>query len=390
MVKKQTLVSTALWLAVTALPALAQENLDAGFYIDGKASIVHDDNIYRVTDELAKSDDYLSIMPSIDLIGESGKQRYELSYSGDYAKFNDESDADFDDHVFKGKVSFDHTLKFSSRLEAGYQSEHEDPGSINRVQLDITEYNKYDQNYFLAGLSYGSEAAVGRLSFDYRRTDKDYKNNGLDYLDFVSNQFSGRFTYRLAPKTRVYTQIIQTNYDYSPATTFELDNKYIRYLAGVTWDFTNKISGDINIGYQDRDYDLESLQDIDGFAYDGELNWAINTFTKVGIAATRESVDSSLEEVGGFLRTSYSLSFEHEITELLKLTADAGYLNDELVFTSTREDKRYAYEVGVEYAITRNIVLGSSYTYEERDSTDELANFEANIFRLSIAVELDN
>lgn len=376
-------------LALCSSVAIAQED-ETGFFAKADTTLAHDDNIYRVTDDLAQSDTYISVAPELKLIGGFGKQRFELSYDGDYSKFSDSDDADFADHNFKAKLNFEHTLRLSTRLEAGYQKEHEEPGYINRIQLDMTEYNKFDQDFLLAGLAYGSEKAIGRFSVNYRKTTRDYTTNNLDFLDFTSDQITGRFTYRLAPNTKVYLETILTEYDYSPGQNFELDNTYKRYRAGFSWDFTGKLTGDINIGYQERNYEQVNIQDIDGLAYDGQITWDINSYTKLISKATRESVDSSLEEAGGFLRSTYSIFLSHELTELLKLTADAGYSNDELVFSSDREDERYSYKVGVEYELYRNITLAGSYTYEERDSTFEIANYTANVLSLSINISLED
>jgi hypothetical protein len=385
-----TFLLSTLAIAMLSTNAVAQSDEKPGLFASADASIVHDDNIYRVIDDLAQSDTYLRLKPELAAVGGLGKHRFQLSYIGDYAKFSDQSDADYTDHDLRGRIDFDHTLRFSSQFEAGYQKEHEEPGTINRVQLDVTEYNKYNQSFVLAGLAYGSEEAIGRLALNYRRSDKDYTNNNLDFLDYVSDQFTGRFTYRIAPNTKIYAEAIVAELDYTPTSSFELDNTYKRYRAGITWNFSGKLTGDINVGYQDRDYDLVTIRDIDGLAYDGEITWALNTYTKIIAAAKRESIDSSLEEAGGFLRTTYGLSVNHELTERLKLKADAGYSNDQLVFSSNRDDKRYAYQLGLEYELLRNVALGIDYTYEERDSTVAIADYTANIFGLNVIVSLED
>lgn len=375
-------------LALCSSVAIAQED-ETGFFAKADTTLAHDDNIYRVTDDLAQSDTYLSVAPELKLIGGFGKQRFEISYKGDYAKFVDTDDANYTDHDLRAKLNFEHTLRFSSQFAAGYQDEHEEPGSFDRIQLNIIEYNKFNQQYLLAGLAYGQVNAMGRFAIEYRRTDKDYTNNNLDFLDFVSDRFSARFTYRVAPKTRLYIETVYTDFDYESVNGFELDNTYKRYRAGLTWEFTNKLTGDINIGYQDRDYELDTLRDIDGLAYNGEVTWSINTFTKLGIVAKRESIDSSLDQTGGFLRTTYGVSLNHELTELVKIKANTGYGTDELVFSTARKDDRLAAAIAVEYSILRNLTLGLSYKYEERKSNNLLANYKANTIGLNIVYSLD-
>lgn len=382
------LVLSALCAAISSNNLYAQET-ETGFFTDVETSLLHDDNIYRVTDELAQADNFISITPKLQFIGAIGKQRFDITYSGDYAKFNDANDADFADHDLRGKIELEHTIRFGTSLEAGYQKEHEEPGSINRIQLNLSEYNKFDQNFVLARAYYGQESSIGRIELSYRKANKDYLNNGLDFLDSDLNQVTATFTYRVAPKTKIYIDALLADLDYEPGTNFELDNKFKRYRAGVTWNFTNKLTGDVNIGYQDRNYEQETLRDIDGLAYNGEVIWAINSYTSLAVEANRESIDSSIEQAGGFLRTSYAAKLEHKLTSLLTVTMDVGYSTDELVFNTARQDDRAAYKVELAYEFMSNLSVGASYLFEERESTVPTAEYKANVVALNLKYSLD-
>lgn len=387
--KLSNIIFTTLTLSTVAPFSSAQTD-ETGFFASADITLAHDDNIYRVTGDLAKSDSYINVKPNIGFIGGVGKHRMELTYKGDLSQFNQNDKADFTDHNIRGRIFLDHSLRFKTRFEASYLEEHEEPGVIQRVQLNLSEYNKYEQNFFGSGFTYGSESSIGQLSFDYGRYDRNYVNNNLDYLDFTNNQFTGRFTYRIAPKTRFYIESIIAEFDYPEGQNFELDNMYARYRAGVNWEFTNKLSGDLNIGYQDRDYEQDRLFDITGLAYSANVVWAINTFTEVELVANRESIDSSLEETGGFLRSTYGFELSHSLTDLLSTKVSTYYTNDELVFSSAREDERYTFDLAFTYDISRLTELAVNYSYQERDSTDVLANFKANIVGLAVKISLEN
>lgn len=384
---KLTRITFFTLLIVSAL-AKAQNNEEPGMRANGKLSYSTDSNIYRVIDELAKSDQKFRFEPELNIVGALGKHRFYVEYNGDYAKFNDSSEADYLDHNVKIRSGLEHTVRLNSSFELGYIKEHEEPGSINRIQLDMSEYNKYDQNYFLAAINYGTDSAIGKLSFNYKRTDKKYSGQELAFLDNVNDRYLARFTYRLAPNTKVYTEAVLTDFDYATGGNFELDNTFKRYRAGVSWELTGKLSGDINMGYQDRDYDLETLRDINGLAYDGKIDWLINTYTKLQMVAKRESIDSSLDEVGGFLRTSYGINVEHKLTPRLSLNTRAGYALDELVLSSEREDERYEFNMGFAYELTRRINIAAEYLHEQRDSTLLLAEYTANIISISCNIAL--
>lgn len=369
-------------LALSTSSALAQED-DTGFFAKADTTIAHDDNIYRVTDDLAQSDHYLTVSPKLGISGGYGKQRFYLTYDGEYTKFSEAKEADYYDHTVQARAVLDHNLRLKSRFEVGYSKEHEDPGTINRIQLDITEYNKYNQNYFLAGLTYGQASSIGQLTFNYRKTDRDHYSNNLDFLDHVNDQISGRFTYRVAPKTSLYIEALVSDIDYTPPPGFtEIDSKFKLYKAGVSWDFTNKLSGDVNLGYQDRDYKAIVLQDVSGLAYDGKITWLINSFTQVAAKAKRESVDSTLEDTGGFITTSFNIDVEHDLTALLNVKAGLGYGKEEFVFNQNRQDKRLSYQLGIGFDVLRNLSLTANYIHQERDSTLASAVFDSNVISI--------
>ena len=388
-IDRNVLVCSALWsLAIFSQGTIAQD-MKTGLSLKADSTLAFDDNIYRVPDELARSDTFLALSPEINVIGVTGKHRYQLTYLGDYAKFKEESGADYTDHDIRLRAEFNHSLRFGTQFSVGYKKEHEDPGSINLIQLDIQEYNKYDEGYVNIGMALGQESSIGRLSFNYRRTNKDFTNNNLDFLDFVGDQYIGRFTYRIAPKTKLYTELSFSDLDYEPNSTFELDNELKRYSAGISWDFTNKLSGDINIGYQERNYLQETIQDIDGLTYTGTISWSINTYTELEIDAIRETVDTTLNEAGGSFRTTFGLDLSHELTELMSIKLNAGYADDELVFTTNRNDKRYRYGIQFDYELLRTLTIFAKYSYEERDSSLLQANFKANIISLNLLYKLD-
>ncbi len=381
-------ITVLTFLILNQTNVYGQENNSKGVNFKSKASIVNDDNIYRVQNNLKSSDTYLRIEPDLSATGGLGKHKFNLVYKGDYAKFRNYSDASFYDHAITGAIKLEHSYKFRSEVNAGFKKDHEEPGSINRVQLDITEYNKFDEHFFSLGLTYGSYESIGRINLDYIKNTKNYNNNNLDFLDNTNDQYSVKFTYRIAPNTKIYLETVLSDIDYTDHSNIPLDNKFIRYRAGVTWDISEKLSGDINLGYQNRDYDNSLIDDLSGLAFDGRVNWTINTYTGLTFRGKRESIDSSLDEAGGIIRTSFGLDLKHEISRRLFFDFGLAYATDELVF-SERNDDRYVANLGLDYELNNRIKIGSKYFYEERKSTLEFAEYSANIIEINMTIELN-
>lgn len=386
--KTKLLSAILLTLGSAGTAANAQTQL-TGFSGSAEAKVSHDDNIYRTTDEFAQSDSLITLTPEAKLAGIYGKHRFQINYNGDYAKHFDLDDANYDDHTISVRADLDHSLRFKTRFEAAYIDEHQDPGVINLIQLDLNEYNLYNETRYGAYAFYGSEDSIGHLEFHYKKADVDYTNNNLDFLDNSSDEFGAKFIYRISDKTKTYVEAIYTEYNYTPPTgAVKQDNTNIIYRAGVSWDFANKLSGDVNAGYQDREFDAQGFRSTSGLTYDGSVTWSISSFTKIDFEASRQALDSTIEQLGSFTRTSFATALSHEFTERLSLEASVRYFKDNIDLNILRKDKRLTYSTGLKYSVTQTIDIGASYKYQNRDSNIALAEYESNIVSLSVNVAI--
>jgi polysaccharide biosynthesis protein VpsM len=384
---KLTHISMALLATFSTTSVMAQE---AGFYAVVDSRLSYEDNILREADANADSDTSLVVAPELTIAGILGKQRFSAVYKGEYAKYSDFSDVNYTDHDVRLRADFDHSNRFTSRFDLVYQDKHEDFGDLSTVYANLNEFNRYTDKGIFGRLVYGRLDSFGQLVFSLSNNNRDYDNNNQQFRSYERDSASLAFYYRIAPRTRLLAELVYQDYGYNPSSGFlDLDNKYKVYQAGVEWAFTNQLEGTVKVGYQDRNYRLDTLRDINGLAYEASIDYTPNTYTKINLAARRESIDSSLETAGGFLRTSYGAGVEHRLTELTKLEAQITYAKDELVFSANRQDKRLGGKVGLSYSLLSWVELGVNYSYEERDSTLDAADYKANSFNLTAKVSFN-
>jgi polysaccharide biosynthesis protein VpsM len=384
---KLTHISMALLATFSTSSVMAQE---AGLSAEVNTKLSYEDNILRESEDNADSDTSLVVSPELTLAGILGKQRFSAVYKGEYAKYSDYSDANYTDHDVSLRANFDHSNRLTSRFDLQYQDKHEEFADLNNVFINLTEFNHYKDKGLSGRLVYGRQDSFGQLVLRLARNNRDYDNNGQEFRSYERDLASLAFYYRIAPRTRILAEAIYQDYGYDPESGFiDFDNKYKVYQAGVEWAFTNQLEGTLKVGYQDRNYKLDTLQDINGLAYDASIDYTPNTYTKINLAARRESIDSSLETAGGFLRTSYGVGMKHSLTELTKLEAQLTYAKDELVFSSNRQDKRLGGKVGVTYSVLTWVEVGANYSYEERNSTLDAADYKANSFNITAKVSFN-
>jgi hypothetical protein len=384
---KRTKIALTLVATFATTQIMAQE---AGFSAEIDSRLSYDDNILRTSDEFKQSDTSLVVAPELTIAGILGKQRFSATYNGEYAKYADNSDVDYTDHDIRLRADFDHSNRLTSRFDVQYQDKHEDLGDLNSIFNNLTEFNHFTDKRFTGRLIYGRQDSFGQLVLRLGRNNRDYDNNNQEFRSNERDLASLAFYYRIAPRTRLLAEAVFEDYSYNPDAGFiDLDNKYKRYQIGVEWALTNQLEGTVKVGYQDRNYSLNSLRDINGLAYEGSIDYTPNTFTKINLTARRESIDSSLETAGGFLRTSYGLGLEHGLSERTTLEAELGHAKDELVFSANRQDKRYHAKLGLQYSLLSWVDAGLNYTYAERSSTFDAADFKSNSINLTVKVALN-
>ncbi|WP_158967134.1 outer membrane beta-barrel protein [Paraglaciecola sp. L3A3] len=384
---KKTLLATAVLSCILANTANGQE---AGFSAEVDSRLTYDDNILRTSDSNAESDTSLVIAPELSLGAILGKQRFEVTYNGEYANYFDNSDVSYTDHEIKVGAKFDHSYRLTSGFDVQYKDKHEDFGDLNTIFDGLIEFNRYTEKQINGQLGYGRQESFGQLILKLGHTNRDYDNNDQEYRSNDRDLASLAFYYRIAPRTRLLAEVVYRDYTYnSDFGAINRDSESLRYQVGVEWDLTNKLEGTIKVGYQERDYELNTLRDIEGLSYEADLEWKPNTYTEIGLVAKRESIDSSLEGAGGFLRTNYGVDFKHGLTELTKLTGGISYSKDELVFGGNREDTRHLAELGVTHSLFYWVELGANLSYEDRKSTVELAEYKVNSINLTAKVSFD-
>ena len=358
-----------------------------GFSAAVETTVAKDDNIFKTTKDFSLSDTYLSINPELSILTGIGKHSLKATYEGGYAKFSDYSSADYNDHNLKVNLNLSHSVKFNSTVEAGYARGHETAGSTNRIQLDINEYNLFKSGFLKGSIFYGSADSIGRVELSAEATSREFLNNELQFRNYDANTFTGKFLYRLAPKTRAYIETIYIETDYSPPEGFiERDGDTLTYSAGISWVFANKLTGNVAVGYTDRQYDQELFSDVTGITYRGNVVWDYSEHTSITLGAKRETLDSANEsDTGGFIRNNYSLGYNNQITNLIGLSTSLLYEKDSFG-SGGRLDERYGAGIELDYSLRSYLSIVLAYNYRERDSNIAEADFESNILKLSVVL----
>ena len=383
-----------LLLAVFAANALAESppgSIPVGpmfAYPELEVAVKQDSNIALVPEAQRKSDTIWLLRPSVRLEAKKGANIYELSYRGEYGRFDSQSTDDYEDHVFGARANL--TLDARNKLMLGLQyMDKVDPrGTLNLAATPTP--NQYRQSGATGLYTYGAEDAQGKLELEGAYYDKRYVNNralGTSALDHDNIGYGGTFLWRVMPKTYATFNLKQSVYDYKESTN-TLDSTNTHTLIGLRWEATAATSGKFSVGNLTKKFDsagqAAGRQDLSGFAWEGAIIWKPRRYSSVDFITQRAVNDST--GLGNFtVNQTYQALWTHAWNSRLSSKLSGSYSSDKFnnapiaaAGGADREDTTKSTGLRLDYNVKRWLKFGAEYQYSVRDSNDSASEYKRN------------
>ena len=364
---------------------------------------VYDDNIYlgsgiNDTDERVESDWISHVMPGLALdYTLEGRGYLRVGYLGDYAYYKDFDDNDWKNH--RGFLDFDYQAP--GGLIFGVQNDYVDAadpyGSDNQYGLGVPQTKRwYNDLNTKVGYTFSDQFRAFAY-YDYYKQDYDLETDFTQ--DYTVNQFGAGFQMRVASKTWAFLRYhygyrdYYTHLDGSGVTDQnDADFDYQRVSAGLTWDSGAKFAGELNFGYEWRNFDNEF--DVSGRQYDNRDTWVAATklnyyatpSTTLSLALIRALRDTGSDTFQYYTDTSIRLGLAQVFLTKFTLVAEVGYALYDYNFPTdpTKEADNYLGNIGVSYKIWDWLNAGIAYTYLKQDSNYPEDDYTDNRFSVSL------
>jgi hypothetical protein len=269
----------------------------------------------------------------------------------DRPNFNGHVDGRFD-------ISEDTHLTAQARLLVSTDN----PGSPN-IQAGLARYPVYasfggtfgfDQKFNRLEISAG--ATVDRTVYqDSTLTDGTTSTND----DRNYNQYGGlaRVSYELTPALKPFVEVEGD----SRVHDLPLDRDgYARdstggyAKGGTSFEFSRLLTGEVSLGYSERDYVDPRLGRLDGLLTAGSLVWTPTPLTTARFVSSTSIDETIVPGVSGVLTHLYTVEVDHDFRRWL--TAIGKFTYGTLDYQGDgRFDKIYSIEGDVVYKLTRNL-----------------------------------
>jgi hypothetical protein len=210
----------------------------------------------------------------------------------------------------------------------------------------------------------------------------------LDIRDYREDELKLRGTYELSSKTGLFLEGSINERDYKqPISSEGLRRGSSGYvlLSGMTFQVTGKLTGEISAGWGQQQSIEQSFSPIDGFLLNGDIIWQPRPTTKVEFIARSEIAETTLVDSFGAVDRYYELSLQQAFWRYLVVGTYvsyevADYVDDPLV------DQRLIEGLTAEYYFNPYFSVYGRYEHTDFFSTDEGDDFTENEVRLGVRV----
>jgi hypothetical protein len=250
---------------------------------------------------------------------------------------------------------------------------------------------------------YGGSAGVtqrfNRLAVSLR--------GSIDRSEFEDAKDSNGQT--LSQKDRQFTQYglrLRTGYEITPGITpfaealvdtrrydlrtdnqgFQRDSSGVQVRAGASFEITRTLTGEVLAGYGVRRFEDQRLRELRGPVAEAALNWSVSPLTTIRLRGTTEFEETTIANASGSLTRRLSLDLSHAFLRNLVFNAGASFARADYTGINRKDDTLRA-TLGVDYSVTRNLVLRGSVAREKTTSNAPGNNVSSNVFLFGARVQ---
>ena len=336
-----------------------------------------------------------SIKPGLEVGYKTDKTSVSLEYSIDVLMYDDQDSIPAgsikaDEHDYEGKQGvFSLQSQVSDRLLLGIDDLYlktRDPANADANSNAVDRF-EYTMNTFSPMLVYKFGDKFG-LGLKYTNLDTDYDKTG-EGEDSNENRGTFDFYYYLNSQTSLDLNYQAWNRNYD-GTTSDYDSNQVMLNVNHQFNYFTLSAG---AGYHTRDFDNNTLKDIDGPSLQVSV-FGQNPPDAAGIpkssmfvSLTQNFNDSGSGETY-YTTTRLDTMFTYLFLEKLNVSL-GGYFQNSDYETGSRNDDTWKIFTALDWLFHDYVSLGIEGGYEERNSNETGKDYENNYIMLNLKFNYD-
>jgi hypothetical protein len=297
----------------------------------------------------------------------------------------------FNGHI-DGRLDVTESTHLTAQLRALAATDN--PGSPN-IQAGLAKYPVYtsfggtfgfDQKF--NRLEFAAGATVDRTVYqDSTLTDGSTSTND----DRNYNQYGGvgRLSYELTPAVKPFVEVEGDSRVHDTAVDrdgFARDSTGGYAKGGTSFEFSRLLTGELSVGYSERNYVDPRLNKLDGLLTAGSLVWTATPLTTARFISTTSIDETIVAGVSGVLTHLYTVEVDHDFRRWLSAIGKFTYGTLDYQGDG-RSDKIYSIEGDLIYKLTRNLWIKGTVRHDVLNSNFIGSSSVSTLMMLGVRVQ---
>ena len=337
----------------------------------------YDSNLFATPDNVI-DDLFVQIQPALRLRSQWSRHELDLDLVGEFLRYREQTSEDRNDGRLQlaGRIDVSEEL----RLDADFilARETEGRGTITDDGT-VDEPRRLDR--LIGGLELTQDFDELRVSLAGEADIRDFELASDDARDRIEYRIEPRVSYAVSPRLALFATSEIEIARFNTVVGTDLDSISYGLEGGTTFDITGLLSGEIQIGVTQTNFEDASLSDQTNLTTSGEVTWTPTPLTTVRFGIDRSVIPTTVANAGSVVSTEGSIEAEHDLLRNLTLAFAARYNVADFDDQGTGgafTDDTISLESGVTWRFNEWLGLELSHDFDLRESTDPTREFSRN------------
>jgi hypothetical protein len=360
------------------------------FYPELTVAVAHDDNVFA--DPVGLSDTIYAIRPELLLVSDWSRHKLEFWADGEGLYYDEFTSEDQENYYVGTRGTLEILSDLRAHAELSHRLAHESRGTGDSFE-DFDEPIEYETTR--GALSVEKEWNRFRSRWTGSVTNDDYHDvfdDGVevdqDDRDGITYEFVSRSGYELSPATIVFLESSYAWMDYED-DTFDAQGR--KYLAGVEFEMTRLVRGEIAGGWMDYRFDEPVREDFDTFTYRAKVYWDPTTLLSFTLLANREIGVSTEFDSSSKITSDVTVTADYELLRNVILTGKVNWQWVDYEDTDL-EDEKVVTEGQIEYLLNQYMSVMAKVMHTDFESTrvdddDETLDYDRTIYSAGLRLK---
>lgn len=337
------------------------------FYPRVRGQVTYDDNVRAGTSD--KDDDFaFTIEPSVRAVSEWSRHQLGLLASANLTRFARLKSENSETYAVLGQGRYDAGDDIRFYGDVGYRRDVERrsaPGALRDSRKPVafrTASASAQATWQGNRLRLSATAGAAKINYEDVTIGEGLVIPSQD-LNRSRYQAGLRADYAVTADLAVLVSGTLSKLDYNRSANSLTPDRTARraeFLAGVSFEFTDLLRGEVAVGYIHQDFRSAGIRNFSGLGGRAEIEYFPTRLTTVRLEASRTLQEAGNPLAPSYRRTRFGVRVDHELYRYVVVSGFADYEDDRFQLPARTERRRH-FGASAQYLVDRHLTLFARY-----------------------------